>query len=120
MGTLRRADSTKTTKAMSATRTTTKARTPMVAKVSPLRTRSITWPTPLGRPMTMPAKMSSEMPLPTPRSVICSPSHMTKTVPVVSVSTVEATYQPPSGSTSLAWSQRATMKVWNEQSTTVR
>ena len=35
--------------------------------------------------MTMPAKMMSEMPLPMPRSVICSPSHMMKAVPVVSV-----------------------------------
>ena len=33
----------------------------------------------------MPAKMMSEMPLPMPRSVICSPSHMMKAVPVVSV-----------------------------------
>jgi hypothetical protein len=32
----------------------------------------------------MPAKMISEMPLPMPRSVICSPSHMMKAVPVVS------------------------------------
>jgi hypothetical protein len=29
----------------------------------------------------MPAKMMSEMPLPTPRSVICSPIHMMKDVP---------------------------------------
>ena len=36
----------------------------------------------------MPAKMISEMPLPIPRSLICSPSHMTNAVPVVSVSTV--------------------------------
>ena len=34
-----------------------------------------------GRPATMPAKISSEMPLPMPRSVICSPIHMTKMVP---------------------------------------
>ena len=40
---------------------------------------------PLGNPITMPAKISSEMPLPTPRSVICSPSHITNIVPVVSV-----------------------------------
>ncbi len=33
---------------------------------------------------TMPAKMMSEMPLPMPRSVICSPSHMMNAVPVVS------------------------------------
>ena len=36
----------------------------------------------------MPAKMMSEMPLPMPRSEICSPSHMTSAVPAVSVSTV--------------------------------
>ena len=36
----------------------------------------------------MPAKMMSDMPLPMPRSVICSPSHMTNAEPVVSVSTV--------------------------------
>ena len=33
----------------------------------------------------MPAKMMSEMPLAMPRSVICSPTHMMKAVPVVSV-----------------------------------
>jgi hypothetical protein len=44
--------------------------------------------TALGRPTTMPAKMMSDIPLPMPRSVICSPSHMMNVVPVVSVSTV--------------------------------
>ena len=38
-----------------------------------------------GMAATMPAKMMSEMPLPIPRSVICSPSHMMKAVPVVRV-----------------------------------
>ncbi len=38
---------------------------------------------PAGSPATMPPKMISEMPLPMPRSVICSPSHMTSTVPAV-------------------------------------
>jgi hypothetical protein len=33
-------------------------------------------------------KMISEIPLPIPRSVICSPSHMTKIVPAESVSIV--------------------------------
>ena len=42
----------------------------------------------------MPAKMISEMPLPMPRSLICSPSHMTKAVPVVSVSTVSSAEAP--------------------------
>ena len=44
---------------------------------------------------TMPAKMMSEMPLPMPRSVICSPSHMTKVVPAVSVSTVMSSKRQP-------------------------
>ena len=51
--------------------------------------------TPRGRPTTMPAKISSDMPLPTPRSVICSPSHMMKTLPVVSVSMVIRTKPMP-------------------------
>ena len=38
-----------------------------------------------GKPTTMPTKMISDMPLPMPRSVICSPSHMMKAEPVVSV-----------------------------------
>ena len=37
--------------------------------------------------MMIPAKMISEIPLPIPRSVICSPSHMMKQVPAVSVTT---------------------------------
>ena len=36
-----------------------------------------------GSPTTMPVKMISDMPLPMPRSVICSPSHMMNAVPVV-------------------------------------
>ena len=39
-------------------------------------------------PATMPAKMMSEMPLPMPRSVMRSPSHMMNAVPAVSVITV--------------------------------
>ena len=41
-----------------------------------------------GRPATMPEKMISDMPLPTPRSVICSPSHIRNIVPVTSVTAV--------------------------------
>ena len=47
--------------------------------------------TAVGKPATMPAKMISEMPFPIPRSVICSPSHMTKAVPVVRVRTASIT-----------------------------
>ena len=54
---------------------------------------------PLGKLTTMPAKMMSEMPLPMPRSEICSPSHMTKTVPVVRVSTVSSLKPQPGLST---------------------
>ena len=34
------------------------------------------------------AKISSEMPLPMPRFVICSPNHISSTVPAVSVTTI--------------------------------
>ena len=43
---------------------------------------------PLGNLATMPAKMMREIPLPIPRSVICSPSHIRNAVPEVSVMTV--------------------------------
>ena len=42
----------------------------------------------LGRPATMPAMMMSDVPLPTPRAVICSPSHIRNMVPPTSVTTV--------------------------------
>ena len=38
-----------------------------------------------GMRVTMPAKMTSEMPLPIPRSLICSPSHMMNEVPAARV-----------------------------------
>ncbi len=43
---------------------------------------------PCGMRATMLAKIISEMPLPTPRWVISSPSHITSTVPAVSVITI--------------------------------
>ena len=43
----------------------------------------------------MPAKMMSEMPLPTPRCVICSPSHIRNMVPPTSVMTVEKRKNQP-------------------------
>ncbi len=43
---------------------------------------------PVGILLTMLAKMISEMPLPTPCSVACSPNHMMSAVPVVSVTIV--------------------------------
>ncbi len=56
---------------------------------------------PVGRPTTMPAKISKLMPLPIPRSVICSPSHMMNVVPAVRVITVIAMKPKPGSSTML-------------------
>src|SRR5437773_1889184 len=51
-----------------------------------------------GRRTTMPAKMMSEMPLPTPFSEICSPIHMRRAVPADRVSMVRSRkLQPGSG-----------------------
>src|SRR5216683_1643525 len=61
---------------------------PVKAPQASVRTLSKRSMMPRGRPTTMPAKISSDMPLPTPRSVICSPSHMMKALPVVRVSMV--------------------------------
>ena len=54
-----------------------------------------------GNCATMPAKMISEMPLPTPRAVICSPSHIRNTVPPTSVITVVMRKNQPGSSTTL-------------------
>ena len=43
----------------------------------------------------MPDMMISEMPLPTPRAVICSPSHIRNMVPPTSVTTVEMRKNQP-------------------------
>jgi hypothetical protein len=44
-------------------------------------------PTADGKPATIPAKMMIDIPLPMPRSVICSPSHIKNIVPVTKVMT---------------------------------
>ena len=49
--------------------------------IAPVRTSSNRPPIALGRPAAMPAKIRIEMPLPRPRSVICSPSHIRNIVP---------------------------------------
>ena len=53
--------------------------------ISPELTDSTVRPTAAGICATMPERISIEMPLPMPRSVICSPSHIRKMVPVVMV-----------------------------------
>ena len=49
----------------------------------------------------MPAKMIREMPLPTPRAVICSPSHIRNIVPPTRVITVLALKNSPADRTTL-------------------
>ena len=67
----------------------------MTAESEPCRPISNSWPTAAGPVATMPAKMMSEMPLPTPRAVTCSPSHIRKIVPPTRVMTVEARKNRP-------------------------
>ena len=66
---------------MAATSTTIKSATMML--MAPVRTNSSNPPMELGKPAAMPAKMMMEMPLPKPRSVICSPNHIKNMVPAV-------------------------------------
>ena len=54
-----------------------------------------------GNSATMPARMISEMPLPMPREVICSPSHIRNMVPPVSVTVVEIRKNMPGSLTTL-------------------
>ena len=72
-----------TTATMSASRNS-----PAKRFISPVRTRVTVRTSPLGNRATMPAKMMREIPLPIPRSVICSPSHIRNAVPEVRVMTV--------------------------------
>ena len=58
---------------------------------------------------TIPAKMISEMPLPMPRSVIISPSHMMNAVPEVRVSTVIRRKAQPGCKTTVWWPAPAVM-----------
>ena len=55
----------------------------------------IPWP---GMCVAMPAKMSSDMPLPMPRSVMSSPNHMTSTAPAVMTTTIETRPSTPTPS----------------------
>ena len=54
-----------------------------------------------GSSATMPDMMISEMPLPMPRAVICSPSHIRNMVPPVSVIAVEMRKNKPGSATTL-------------------
>ena len=79
--------------------------------------------TALGIPVRIPAMMMSETPLPIPNRSICSPSHIRKTVPAVSVTTA-VTHQSGFFSPAEYTSPELVMKVnhpiaWTIQSPTV-
>ena len=67
--------------------------------IAPVRTSSSVPAMAFGSPAAMPAKMMIEMPLPRPRSVICSPSHIRNMVPVTSVVTAVMRNMSPGSST---------------------
>ncbi len=88
---------------------------------APVRTSSSVPPTAWGRPAAMPAKMMSEIPLPIPRSVICSPSHIKNMVPVVSVTMAVRRNTRPGSITRPACDSMAIAipMLWNVASATV-
>ena len=92
----------------------------MAEFISPVLTSSSVPPIADGRPETMLARMIIEMPLPIPRSVICSPSHMRNSVPVTSVTMAVKTKLKPGLMTS-PWFCRATAAPmdWNPARPTV-
>ena len=75
-----------------------------------------------GNCATIPDKMMSEMPLPMPRDVICSPSHIRNMVPPASVMVVDIRKKMPGLLTTLPVPSRPTPMpyAWNAASTTVR
>ena len=62
----------------------------------------------VGSSATIPEKMIREIPLPTPRLVICSPSHIKNNVPPTNVTTVVALKNKPGSPTTPLADSRAT------------
>ena len=90
----------KTMKTITATHSASSTRMTK-GEIAPVRPSSSICTRACGSEATMPVKMISEMPLPTPRAVICSPSHIRNMVPPTMVTTVvKRKYQP--GSTTAA------------------
>src|SRR5215510_5235455 len=81
-------------------------------EMAPCRDSSSRPASAVGRPATIPDMMMSDVPLPTPRAVICSPSHIRNMVPPTSVTTVEMRKnQPGSITTGLEGSRGASGPV---------
>eukprot|EP01139_Manchomonas_bermudensis_P007649 Amastigsp_a182117_8.p3 type:complete len:118 gc:universal Amastigsp_a182117_8:295-648(+) len=75
--------------------------------MAPVRTSSSRPPTALGKPAAIPAKIRIEMPLPRPRSVICSPSHIRNMVPATRLTTAVKRKPKPGLITRPAWPSSA-------------
>ena len=102
--------------------TTTRIKSTISGFISPERTISSVLPMARGRPATMPATMIIVMPLPMPRSVICSPSHITNMVPVVIDTVAMNRNCGPGKGTRLPpefWIASAAPNPWNAASPTV-
>ena len=113
------ARSTNTQKAVTASTTTirTIAKRPLI---SPVLICSTVRPIAPGNPATMPPRMIIEMPLPTPRSVICSPSHIRNIVPVVMVTVAtNRNCQPGASTMPCACRPLAVTNDWNSARPTV-
>ena len=89
--------------------------------IEPVRTNSNRPAIALGRPATMPAKIRIEMPLPRPRSVICSPSHIRNIVPATRLMTAVMRKPMPGLMTRPGdcSSAKAMPSDWNNASTSV-
>ncbi len=89
---------------------------------APCWLRDSIWLSAVGRRATMPAKISRLTPLPTPRLVICSPSHIRNMVPPVRVAMVETMKNGPGSNTRPCWLCRpkAMALDWNSARITVR
>ena len=78
--------STNTTTAVTRTTATSKKKTSGIEK-APVLVSSRVFPNALGSPATIPAKIIIDIPLPMPRSVICSPNQTKNIVPLTRVIT---------------------------------
>ena len=101
MRTRRCARSMKTMKAMTTIDITAMARI-SADEIAPWRPSSSVLAIADGNAAMMPAKMMREEPLPMPREVICSPSHIRNMVPPVSVIRVEMRKKIPGAETTPA------------------
>jgi hypothetical protein len=73
-----------------------------------------------GRPEMMLARMIIEMPLPIPRSVTCSPSHIRNSVPVTRVTAaVNTNWNPGTMTTPWFWNAMAAPTDWKVARPTV-